>query len=324
MTEFPRLSSNPQKHNTTLDVASRTLAEAGILSAPVLAADRACVGMLDANDICAYVFGRVPTEQRARESKFDRLLIREQLRAATVLQALDASGKNPLVPIYQHDSAVSVVKLFGAGLERVLVYDAQNKVVRCVTQSDIVRFVHARFYEPALEEALRERPMLGATPLRFHHSSVSTRATVWDCIRRLQSEGGGALPILNDADGKIAGSFSAIDLRGIFEDRFPKFDQTIANFQRTHNPLGRPSRPITLHSSVTWKDIIDSFVMHRMHQVFVVDARERPMALISMTDLCHFLATQSNDHMKATDLDLLELDTTRLVAPLTPPSSRML
>jgi hypothetical protein len=28
--------------------------------------------------------------------------------------------------------------------------------------------------------------------------------------------------------------------------------------------------------------------------------------------------------MAATDLDLLELDTTRLVAPLTPPSSRIL
>ncbi len=291
----------------------------------MLAADRACIGMLDANDICSYIFSRVPPAQRARESKFDRLLIREQLRAATVLQALDASGKNPLVPIYQHDSAVTVVKLFSQGLHRVLVYDAQNQVVRCVTQSDVVRFVHARQHAPQLQEALRVRPMLDATHARFHHSSVSSRATVWDCIRRLQVEGGGALPILDDADGKIAGSFSSIDLRGIFEDRFPKFDQTISSFMRSHNPLGRPARPITLHSASTWKEIIDTLVMHRTHQAFLVDAREHPVALISMTDLCHFLATHSgHDEMAATDLDLLELDTTRLVAPLTPPSSRIL
>lgn len=91
----------------------------------------------------------------------------------------------------------------------------------------------------------------------------------------------GAILLIDDGD-KLAGIFTDSDLARLFERRRPEaFDQPIRNVMT--------QRPITLRSG---QRVLDALALLRQHQVSelpVLDANDRPIGLVDITDLVDLL-----------------------------------
>lgn len=61
-----------QQNSVTLDEAIQRLSGYHVLSAPVLDHNNACIGMIDMNDILAYLFQNVPADKQKRSTAYER------------------------------------------------------------------------------------------------------------------------------------------------------------------------------------------------------------------------------------------------------------
>jgi CBS domain-containing protein len=306
-------------HFETLNAAVRKLAALHVLSAPVLDSNNMCIGILDASDIVSYVFRMVPSDRPKFQTQLDRLMIRNHLDSAHVHDALADSGHRKFKHALETDQGDQAIKDMGNGVHRVVVCNPLREITRMLTQSDVIRFTHKHMDEPILQKTL-DTCLLDNDEI--HHpkhrlTTVSSHATVYECLKRMRTENITALPIVSDQDGALVGNFSASDLRGVFEEKFPAFDQTALHFLMMHSASS--TWPVSVKRNATVREIVTSFVRHRVHHVFVTDERIRPIGVITMTDVCNFFNSHQEKRAEHDVHMIGSRDTSRVEPNLTKP-----
>jgi CBS domain-containing protein len=82
----------------------------------------------------------------------------------------------------------------------------------------------------------------------------------------------------------LAGSLSTSDLKGLKPETLEWLQQPVLLFlSKVHGD--RVPEPIVVHSAVSVQQIMEKMVNFKTHRVWVVDGRDQPIGVITMTDI---------------------------------------
>jgi CBS domain-containing protein len=153
-------------------------------------------------------------------------------------------------------------------MHRCLVTDSSNvHEPIMLTQTDILRYIHAHFNE--------------FSPIPFQISnktlvSVTTEATALDAFQLLIKHKLSAVPIVR-SDGTLVGAFSHSDLRGMTSHNLTQLSLPIMEYSMKNI--------VTCPVNTSLKQVLDLLVKHHAHRVWVVDAEQKPVNVITLSDI---------------------------------------
>mmetsp|Transcript_30531 Transcript_30531/g.76617 ORF Transcript_30531/g.76617 Transcript_30531/m.76617 type:complete len:312 (+) Transcript_30531:102-1037(+) len=184
------------------------------------------------------------------------------------------------------DTLPDVLELLSKGVHRLLVENDDDKTVKLLTQTDVVRFLVARQDHPAVrakcDETLQNARLVdvsgGKPPV-----TCTTSWTALDCFRKLYMSDVSAVAIV-DKDGTLAGNVSASDVRGLKLSNLESVNKPVLDYLKTHAG-GHLVQPVTadpIRSTVG--SVMAQLVAGRVHRVWVVDG-SKPIGVVSMTDI---------------------------------------
>jgi len=172
----------------------------------------------------------------------------------------------------------------GKGVYRLLVQVAEEEF-KILTQSDLIRFIAAHweefsFKEMTVGEAFDEK--------RIHKITTNHTALRGFQIMRLQQVN--ALAI-TDEHGKLLGTLSGSDLRGLSHDKVANVLLPVMDFLKSQHG-GVIKAPLTCKKTDKVKAVMDKLIAEKVHRVWITNDVE-PIGVVSLSDLALFVFTQT-------------------------------
>jgi len=211
-----------------------------------------------------------------------------------MIPALGEDEAGLVQTVYQHTNLSSVMEWFTLGVHRVLVQNAQGTTDKpsgsIVSQSDVVRFLlhHDKDLSADADRTLEEHGLLDADVPSIGPKkliTIDSSKTALEGFQMLFTARTSAVGVV-DSDNKLLGNLSASDLRGVKSGEVEQLlSLPIADFLQSQSRV-----PLTTCSpSSTLRQVIRLLVENRIHRVWVVDAENHVVGLITLTDiLCKF------------------------------------
>jgi len=166
---------------------------------------------------------------------------------------------------------------------------------KLISQLDIIRFVVHHEFE--LDEATRDKLLSSLEDLGLVQDRTVARfctdnecGTVLTALHHMKEREITALAICKKT-GELLYNFSASDLKGLTADKLGLLLLPVDQFLR--EGCGRMLIfPVTCPPSLHLKDLLENLLAARAHRVYVIDENQRPLAVISFTDILHILLQQ--------------------------------
>jgi len=195
------------------------------------------------------------------------LLVTEGLHHLLVVGTDDKSSLDQTTPLKTSDSSdVSHVHML-----------AQSDVIRAMNEEDAG-------LDQVLNLSLEDADIVKATPMYVLSVKESTLAI--DALRMLGCAVVSAVAIVDD-DGKLVGSLSAADLRGLTESTVSWLHTLpVMEFLQRQHGLVRP--PVTCDHKATLKTVVKFMTDNRTHRLWVTD-NGVPDGIVTMTDVLRML-----------------------------------
>lgn len=207
------------------------------------------------------------------------------------------TGPFPYIPVnYTHVTLDKLFEqVFAREIHRVPIADATESIVHILSQSNAVRFVHKHIGEmKRAGETIEELGMIGG---RGTVVTVRDDTRAIEALRVILSNKVQGVAIVKHTDGTIVGSFSASDLKLLTEDGFQYLTRPVVEFitivraqahHRTDAIIHVP-KPVTVTASATLAAVVKTVVEHKIHRVFVVDEENKPIGIVTLTDIIEAL-----------------------------------
>eukprot|EP00030_Apusomonadida_sp_AF-17_P005891 a676594_640.p2 GENE.a676594_640~~a676594_640.p2 ORF type:complete len:332 (-),score=150.69 a676594_640:58-1014(-) len=275
------------RHDTTVAEVLRIMKEHDILSVPVRgpAADRTtpgnpdeCLGIVNLVDIVNYcIFSIAEGDEylRVNLSNLDRL----DQWASSVVGVFSTEGASEWsFKTYANSDLLSEVMYpMAAGVHRVLVFNPETHREALLSQTDVVRFIHEnrdRVDQTVLNGTIAPR----GSVLTMHSDQ---RALVG--FRRMCQHDRSSIAIV-DADGKLVGNLSLSDLRGLDRATFGDLGDPVLAFLAARAE-GVVKPVVSVAPDASLGSMIAKMLSNKVHRVWVVDAENRPVGQVSMSDV---------------------------------------
>lgn len=218
----------------------------------------------------------------------------------TVLDLItDKFAKGVHRTIVMKDSDPSSVSSFGG----------EGELIGMISQSDIIKF--AEDYE-WYDESFDPQVFLNLHWKDRDLISMSEEDTLSEALQQMSTHSLSAVAIVrkeNSAENSnksiLVGNFSASDLRRITqdfsEDQAKGSSLTLSQYfnMKILDYLTKYSKsslnPITINSSdksLTMRSLVNLFAKCKIHRVWIVDNDQVPQGVITLTDLCQFVANR--------------------------------
>jgi len=194
------------------------------------------------------------------------------------------SRLNSLETISSNDSILEVAQRMGQGVHRMAVID-DNSLVSIISQSDIIKFIITKTLHIG-NKILKKMNQSGLSALGV--AAVRWDVSVVDGIRYMRDYKASGVPVVN-LEGKIICNFSATDLLSLSESNFHYVNLPIYDFLVKFQ--GTPKAPVTAFAGDTVESVMLKFAVHQIHRIYIVDEMDRPIGIISMTDILSWLMT---------------------------------
>jgi len=273
---------HPRRDIVTVDT-SESLADAftrmnsnSLQSLPVLINGTKWHGYIDILDIVTWMIDKLG-ENYIVTREDERKIIAEfrSTRVDTVM--LSPYGKrNPFHPIDSGSSLLTAVEVLAKGVHRVPIIEGE-KLVNIVTQSSVINWIKQN------EEKFSKKDLLVAemdNAFKYVMSVFDIERAI-DAFRLMRLARTPGLAIVNENE-EIVGNISARDLKKISGDAkfFHRIFSNVLVFEdRRRLPI------ITVKVENTLMDVINLLEKHHIHRVYIVDDINRPIGVISLTDI---------------------------------------
>ena len=285
---------------------------------------RRILGLVDILDVCAYLcWGTMHFFSENTEAQSDRELKAKMSEVAIVevLNAKPQHGRASLVVKRHLEPVCSLLDQMAQGLHRALVRvwpeteeeedegSQRLEYYRMAAQIDVVRFLvdHRRNLNyhpipssgPALDmvgpaAAAASTPSSQSTTqsaVRTLIYSVEEGRTALEAFRTLALPGVHAIGIIgvgSTGQGRLLYNLSASDLRGITPDTVHLLREPVEVYLerlRESDPTSRPRNLVTCTPDATLIEVMELVLRSRVHRVWVTDQQQRPLGLITLTDI---------------------------------------
>lgn len=241
------------------------------------------------------------TRELLRDEQVDEALRLEVFRSpvSEVLGVSDESARVPVVP-WTDTLGSAVGALARRGTHRMLVRGegagADAADYRFLSQTDAVRFLYDALVAPGTEplDPLLARSVrdLGVVAGGDDAGVVSgsTAESALACFRRLVLRGVRAMPVLDAETGRVAGTLSSSDLRGIGRATFKNTLLPVAEYLAVAQagPGGRPGprAPVTCSPDDSLARVAGLVREHGVHRVWVCEGGGgKVVGCVSLTDI---------------------------------------
>jgi len=266
----------------SLSTVMKTLAEMNITSVPVLTKEEKFYGFIDILDCLKFLVDLLG-EHVVTKADFD-VYAADEFKAATVgkLMTYPYSKKNPFHPVTSSQSLISVVELMAKGLHRIPVVDDDRNLLNIITQSTVIQFLksHMNTCGSKCTMPLKEMEFSDQYVIRIEESE---RAIV--AFRVMKTTGVSCVAIVSELGegGKIKGNVSAKDIK--------KIASTGRFVSRLYKTVGEfiSNDPVVLKRNDTLEKAVETLCEHKIHHVYVVDDKQYPVGVISLTDILYEL-----------------------------------
>lgn len=256
-----------------------------IQSAPVVnSKTNEVLGMVDMLDIVAFILSVAPSGHQLSANALKTMEIAGRAMALETLKnVVDFSGRDPYVPITTNSPLTYAATLFRQGIHRLPVVDEHTKAVQhIVSQSALIRFIHEKdLHRGHLKEIGHKT--IGQLGLGTGGVvSSPLHDSVFKVLHALRTGDVSAVALVNDT-GKLAGNFSATDLKGLYDETMPKLLDTAEDYLEKFSPSSL--KPACVRLDTTVADAVKAMVEDHVHRLWVIDDDFKPTGVITMTDL---------------------------------------
>eukprot|EP01137_Pigoraptor_chileana_P022514 Opistho-2@7014 len=288
-------------HNSRVKEAMETMAHNSILAVPVLAEDSiedneggVYLGFVDVLSVLHSIMREIRSPDDSKDGWIRLKTFHEKdfgnHLLITVTSGSDAgfafrgfegqSLENVVKSAFLHDSTT------GAFVHRVAIFNGRGHIVNIVSQSDIVRYLNAN-YDRLGSVVNKTIGDLGFAPrdvLVVKEDDLTADAC--DLMDRKHIAAVGVV----DGDGRLVNNFSASDLRGLRTGQIGTHLQMSVKEFLEYSPLHKRkmdahNKPLTVKSTDKFGDVLRKIVVAGVHRLYVTDDAERPVGLVSLTDI---------------------------------------
>lgn len=183
------------------------------------------------------------------------------------------------------------------GSHRVLVYDDQQRPVNLITQSRVVKFISVlKDSIPQSNRTLQELHLGFKEVLK-----VDKDAIAYDAFNMMLNQKVSAVGVV-DKEGRLFGSLSVNDIKELGYDLrfFEMLTSSVESYlstlricdaQRTLPPI---KDPLTCKATDKFADVIDALVKYRVHRIYIVDDNQKPIGVVSLSDILKEIMAESS------------------------------
>lgn len=211
---------------------------------------------------------------------------------------------------------------------RLAIFNSKSQLTQVISQSDIIRFIHRHRTDikPCLEARVLSLPGLCSRSVITLHANKSA----FEALVIMSRYDISAVAVVN-SDGRLVGNFSMSEMRSIMADHFGALALPVGEFlalshgteyaaygiehqdvrdtpaadflrgkrdrnaQRMSSPGEDVGQPMAfLREDATFGALLDALVRTRVHRTYIVDADDRPIAVVTLTDILHAIAGEPN------------------------------
>jgi len=172
------------------------------------------------------------------------------------------------------------------GLHRVPVIDEDHQLVNVISQSQLMRYLHAHLKDMG---SIRDKPVSEIVHQHNKVICINEDELAYVAFDKMIDEKVSGLAVL-DQNGKIHDNISLRDLKAIQSDgrMFWRLNQTCKNFLqkiRKEHSKEHPSRIVTVTPKDKLETVINLCVEHGIHRIYIVDEQKKPIGVIALKDI---------------------------------------
>jgi len=277
------------ERTTTVSETLDVLDQHNILSVPVRDGNEfiGLVGTMDIMPLVAFAAVRDGGEQRLEVLNWpisELIGVTRECRSTRVFPA--------------SEPVESLARALGhEGVHRVAVRldcpAGQSEAYRLVTQTDVLRFLSAHIdqhiqsgLEPNVARSIEELQLWKPDQ---EVACVTLKQTALEAFQSLEKTLHSCVAVVSE-DGAIATQISASDLRGLKQKEFVLLEKSVEEFLRLRRHTGRLIHPVVCNVRTPLSEVMLKMVVARVHRVWVVDASQKPIGVVSMTDIIALFA----------------------------------
>lgn len=244
-------------------------------------------GFVDLLDILAYlvqVFDALP-----KYSPSDIPILADAFLHKPVGDLLDYSSRDKFTAVLEEDDLMHVIQLFATGVHRVGIVNSFNEIQNLLSQLDVARLIaeNITLLGPMAGKSLQELGLVPSIPLHHNVAVVNATDVAIVSFHKLHEHKISAAPVI-DARGVFVGTISASDLKGLTHEVFGALLQHTSTFVDLHSYYGHTlkSGQVVCYPSDSMSKVINLVTKFRVHRVWVVDPANRPIGVVTLTDIC--------------------------------------
>jgi len=249
-----------------------------LLSLPVIDSNNKLMGMVSILDLLIFL-SWAPYFQTGQIDESTTEL-RNLNRPISQLLGLTTEGRSLWIA-EPTMSLTSLVEPFSRGVHRVLVPqkdDEGKNAYRVLSQSDVVSYIYKNRHEVGKKMSIKLSE-LGIQPKPVVSITSSTPAL--EGFKTMSLEKVTALAITHN--GKLVGTLSASDLRGLTRRRLQKVVAPVKQFLEFMH--GSIRDPLTTTLDSTLNEALSLIVTEGVHRLWIVNAQKEPIGSLSLTDI---------------------------------------
>jgi CBS domain-containing protein len=250
--------------------------------------DGAVLGYVDMLDIVSFIVKVSPDEWCISHDCLRSLDIAGRAIALeTISEIINASGRDPYVPVYENDPVTEAINHFARGIHRIVVVDRNGIVKHSLSQSDLAKLLSEELKKSPSkhisEKSIKDLGLGSYTPL-----TISETDTVLNALKKINENSVSALAIVHKS-GKLGGNFSATDLVGLYRNHLPDLLIPLNDYLAKYSE--KSLSPITIRSETTLLEAVQVMAESHIHRVWVIDDDFQPIGVLSLTDVARFIQT---------------------------------
>eukprot|EP00055_Hartaetosiga_balthica_P014610 m.80946 g.80946 ORF g.80946 m.80946 type:complete len:322 (+) comp8638_c2_seq4:85-1050(+) len=279
--------------------AFEKLVEKGYHSAPVKEG-RKYIGFLDTADFVSYVVktlhrSSAPDVEPPFEASMKELLVWMNMHIPDSADfTSNLASNNPFRCVPANASMLDVLTMLSEKrVKRVTVIDpVSHKVVKIVTQSSITKLL-LKDHEEVLD--LLGNATVATTNMGFIDDvkSVSICAAAINAFEAMDKFSISAVPIIDrKQDNKLVGVLSDTDLRIIAKKNLRVYGMDVLALLKSVKPEN-PNAVFSVKAATKIVDIFHVMNDNHIHRVYITNAKEQPIGVITFKELLGFLVSKA-------------------------------
>jgi len=279
----------------SVESALEKLAAKNITSAPVLDDHNKIWGFVDVVDLMMFLVKIATKEQQSKVTPPSTSLSTDDIgmiakrsgefALSSLIQVLstDQPRHDPYYPLTEDMGIQDAVEIFVRGIHRIAVTNINNHIVRILTQTNIIKYLANN---PTTMGLRAEQPVSKFGRLRTELVSVTPDTLTVEAFKLMAEKRLNSVAIVNK-EGVLMGSLSATDLKGLREFKFMRLLLPVSEFvAEIRKEQGRNAEYVVkCYQNTSLKRLVELVNHEHVHRIFVVDDNNRPLAVVSLTDL---------------------------------------